>query len=199
MPADAAETAPAPAREVLAFWFAGENASRWFAADPAFDAAIRARFAATHAAAARGELDGWCATPEGWLALLIVLDQFSRNLYRGDARAFACDARAQALAVAGLARGDDGRLPRPWRAFAYLPLEHAEDPELQRQSVARFRALAEQAPSAERARYDGYLDYALRHGAVVARYGRFPHRNAALGRADTPDERDYLAQPGAGF
>ncbi|MEI7035547.1 DUF924 family protein [Fulvimonas yonginensis] len=188
----------ASAREVLDFWFADENAVRWFRPDEAFDRTVRERFGGTLEAAARGELDDWAATPRGRLALLIVLDQFSRNIYRGDARAFAQDPKAQAVALAGLERRDDEALAPLERLFAYLPLEHAEDLALQWRSVTLFRALALQAPPADRAQYEGYLDYARRHCEVIARFGRFPHRNAVLDRPSTPDERDYLAQ-GGGF
>ncbi|KRF01916.1 hypothetical protein ASG87_10445 [Frateuria sp. Soil773] len=187
------------AQDVLDFWFADDSAVRWFVRDAEFDAQIRERFGATLEAAARGELDRWAATPRGWLALLIVLDQFSRNIHRNDARAWAQDPKAQALALAGIERGDDERLAPLERIFAYLPLEHAEDLSLQQRSVALFRALASHVPARERGQYDNFLDYAQRHCEVITRYGRFPHRNAALGRADTADEREYLAQPGSGF
>jgi uncharacterized protein (DUF924 family) len=188
---------PIGAQAVLDFWFADENAVRWFASDAAFDAQIRQRFGATLAAAARGELDHWAVTPTGWLALLIVLDQFSRNIHRNDARAWAQDPKAQALALAGIERGDDERLAPLQRLFVYLPLEHAEDLALQQRSVALFRALALHAPGAARAQFNGFLRYAQSHCEVITRYGRFPHRNALLGRCDTPDERDYLAQADA--
>jgi uncharacterized protein (DUF924 family) len=187
------------AAAVLAFWFAPGNAAHWFDGDAAFDERIRTLFAADAAAAAAGRLDGWAARPADWLALLILLDQFPRNLYRGDARAWAQDAGAQRIALSGIAEGHDGRLPPLWRVFAYLPLEHAEDIALQRRSVALFEALCAQAPPEQRARCANFLDYARRHGEVIARFGRFPHRNAVLGRASTAEEQAYLAQPGAGF
>jgi len=187
------------AEAVLAFWFAEESAARWFAGDAAFDAQIRCRFAAVVEAAAEGKLDGWARTPLGWLALLIVLDQFSRNLYRRDARAWAQDARALSLAQAGIARGDDRQLPPLQRVFTYLPLEHAEDLALQDRSVALFEALRAEVGPQQRASFEGFLDYARRHREVIARFGRFPHRNAVLGRASTAEEALYLAQPGAGF
>lgn len=186
-------------QDVLDFWFARGNAARWFARDATFDAAIRARFGDTLAAAACGQLDGWADMPAGWLALLIVIDQFSRNFYRGGPQAWACDARAQALATAGIERRMDAALPPLQRVFAYLPLEHAEDFALQRHSVTLFRALVAQASAAERDSFESYLDYAQRHCEVIARYGRFPHRNAALGRISTAYEEAYLAQPDAGF
>ncbi len=192
---------PARAREVLAFWFADGHAAHWFAGNAGFDAQIRVRFAATVDAASAGQLDEWAHTPEGWLALLIVLDQFRRNLYRDDARAWACDGRALALAVAGIARGDDQQPPPLQRAFAYLPLEHAEDLALQDQCVALFAALCAVAglDPGQRILLESFLDYARRHQQVIERFGRFPHRNALLGRASTSAELAYLATPGAGF
>ncbi|SFR92137.1 Uncharacterized conserved protein, DUF924 family [Dyella sp. OK004] len=185
------------AKDVLDFWFDPANEPRWFERDDAFDAEIRERFGALQGRASCGELDAWAETPEGWLALLILLDQFSRNLYRNDPRAFASDLHAQALAIAGITRGYDAALPPLWRAFAYLPLEHAEDPALQQHCVDLFGGLCAQVP--DEARYANYLDYARRHQAVIDRFGRFPHRNAVLGRRSTQDEESYLAQPGAGF
>lgn len=190
---------PATAQDVLDFWFAEANAAHWFAADDAFDARIRERFGSAVQAAADGRLDDWARTPSGWLALLILLDQFPRNLYRNDPRAWAADAGAQRVALSGLARGDDRQLPAVQRVFAYLPLEHAEDPALQRRSVALFEALLAEAVAEQRRPFEDYLDYARRHREVIARFGRFPHRNAALGRPSTPEELHYLAQPGAGF
>lgn len=188
----------ASAQDVLDFWFADENTVRWFVRDPQFDEVVRTRFGDTLEAAATGVLDPWTITPHGWLALLIVLDQFSRNIYRGDARAFAQDDRAQALVLAGLERRDDEALAPLERVFAYLPLEHAEDLALQWRSVTLFRALALQASPGARGQYENFLDYARRHCEVVTRYGRFPHRNAVLARPSTPDERAYLAE-GGGF
>lgn len=185
------------AQDVLAFWFDPGHEAFWFGRNDAFDHAIRQRFGALHVQAARGELDSWITLPEGWLALLLVLDQFSRNLHRDDPRAFACDAKAERLALEGLAQGFDERLPPAWRVFAYLPLEHAEDLTLQDRSVALVEGLCAAFPG--EAVYTNYLGYAQRHREVIARFGRFPHRNAVLGRACTPEELHYLAQPGAGF
>lgn len=188
----------ASAQDVLDFWFADENAVRWFRPDAEFDQTIRSRFASTLEAASSGSLDAWALTPHGWLALLIVLDQFSRNIYRGDARAFAQDGKAQSLALEGLERRDDEALAPLERVFAYLPLEHAEDLALQWRSVTLFRALALQSSPNARGQYENFLDYARRHCEVVTRYGRFPHRNEALGRPSTVDELAYLAE-GSGF
>lgn len=187
------------ARDVLDFWFAETSVKHWFDVDEAFDMRIRARFGNLEEAAAAGRLADWAATPSGWLAWLILLDQFPRNLHRGGRRAWAQDASAQQVALSGLARGDDRQLPPLQRVFSYLPLEHAEDMALQRRSVALFEALCRDAPVREQVRFSGFLDYARRHHDVIARFGRFPHRNAVLGRASTPEEVLYLAQPGAGF
>ena len=190
---------PAVAHDVLDFWFAETNAAHWFVADAAFDAQIRERFGSAMDAAADGRLDRWAVNPPGWLALLILLDQFPRNLYRGDSRAWAQDASAQRVALSGIARGDDRQLLPLQRVFAYLPLEHAEDMALQRQSVALFEALCAEVPPSQRERFEEFLDYARRHRDVIARFGRFPHRNAVLGRTSTPEEMIHLAQPGSGF
>jgi uncharacterized protein (DUF924 family) len=186
-------------QDVLEFWFDPAHAANWFAKDPAFDEEIRRRFAAAVEDAAHGRLDAWADTPAGRLALLILLDQFPRNLHRGEARAWAADVKAQRVALSGLDEGFDQALPQLQRLFAYLPLEHAEDMGLQQRSVALFEALHAQAPAAERARFAEFVDYARRHREVIARFGRFPHRNAVLGRDSTAAEREYLAQPGAGF
>jgi len=190
---------PAAAHEVLDFWFAETNAAHWFVADAAFDARIRERFGSTMDAAANGRLDCWAVNPQGWLALLILLDQVPRNLHRGDSRAWAQDASAQRVALSGIARGDDRQLPPLQRVFAYLPLEHAEDMALQRQSVALFETLCTEVPPPQRERFDEFLDYARQHHDVIARFGRFPHRNAVLGRTSTPEEMIHLARPDSGF
>ena len=184
-------TAPA---DVLAFWFAdGPDTRRaaWFQKDDAFDAACR-QFESTHEAAKRGELDHWAARPEGVLALLILLDQLSRNLHRGSPEAFAADPKARAIAAAAIARGDDRTLTPVQRMFVYLPFEHSEDLADQDRSVALFESIRDGLG-------DNTVDYAERHRDVIRRFGRFPHRNAALGRANTPAEDAYLAEPGAGF
>lgn len=176
---------------VLAFWFAeGPDRHRkaWFRKDPDFDREIRDRFGRVHRRAAEGRLDHWAASARGLLALIVVLDQFSRNLHRDDPRAFACDAKALALARDALDRGVDRELGAAERGFVYMPFQHSEDIEDQRRSVALFEALGGEA-----------ADYARRHLEVIERYGRFPGRNAALGRASTPEEREYLRTPGAGF
>jgi uncharacterized protein (DUF924 family) len=175
----------ASADEVLAFWrAAGED--KWFAKDDAFDAEIRTRFLPTYEAAARGELSGWDATPDGALASTIVLDQFPRNMFRGDARAFAADAMARAVANRAIERGFDAQVPEGERMFFYLPFEHSESMSDQERCCALFRALG----NAE------LLRWAELHADIIRRFGRFPHRNAVLGRTATPDEKAYLDNDG---
>lgn len=196
------------AAELLAFWFGSaredaaviaERSAIWFRGGGAVDAEIRTRFAALREQAIDGRLDAWLALPHGRLALVILVDQFSRNLFRGDARAFAHDALARGWVEEGLRLGADRALRAVERVFFYLPLEHSESFADQQGCVALFRQLRADAPPASHAAFDGYLDYAERHRDVIARFGRFPHRNAALGRASTPAEEAYLAVPGAGF
>ncbi len=195
------------AAAILDFWFGSDAlpadeqerlAARWFRRDDAFDDAIRSRFGGLVDAARAGELDGWTTAPASWLALLLLLDQFPRNLYRNSAAAFAGDAKAQRLAQDGIARGDDQALAARYRAFAYLPLEHAEDLTLQQRCVRLFEALAADPQAQPAAAYLSYLDYARRHCEVIARHGRFPHRNRVLGRTSTPEEQAYL-DAGGGF
>ena len=180
--------------DVLGFWFSG-HASRpeWFRKDAFFDGQIRVRFGALHDEAMRGGLQDWEATREGTLALLVVLDQFSRNLYRDDARAFAQDARARALAEAVIAKGWDLDCAPVERMFVYLPFEHAEDLAAQDRAVGLFTGL-EDYPETR-----GLTEWAEKHRGVIRRFGRFPHRNAALGRASTPEETAFLAEPGSRF
>jgi uncharacterized protein (DUF924 family) len=199
--------APLDPGPVLDFWFgAGDaaailerNGVRWWRADPAFDAEIRGRFGTLRERAIAGALDSWRATPRGTLALILLIDQFSRNLYRGDARAFAHDALARSWTHALLARGADRELAPVERVFCYLPLEHAEDSRTQERSVALFAALCDDVPTDLRSAFENFLDFARKHRDVIERFGRFPGRNAALGRVSTPEEREFLKQPGAAF
>jgi uncharacterized protein (DUF924 family) len=171
----------------------------WFGADAAIDAHIREHFADPVQAASQGRLDHWADTAVDWLALLVLLDQFPRNLFRGQAQAFAQDARALALAVDGIERGLDRELPPAVRLFCYLPFEHAEDPRAQERSLALFGQLAAEAPPGCGEILGVWLDYARRHAVPIARFGRFPHRNAAIGRASTAAELDWLARHPEGF
>lgn len=184
--------------EVLDFWFGStpsfaERGRLWFGKDPATDASIRERFEATHIAAREGRLEAWLDETASALELIVVLDQFPRNLYREQATAFAADGKARDCARQVLARGFDRGLPACQRMFLYLPFEHSEDLDDQRLSVKLFAQLADEPEMASP------YDYALRHYAVIARFGRFPHRNDALGRASTPAELAFLQEPGSRF
>lgn len=186
--------------DLLDFWFGADLASwqpRWFQPDPDFDAAIRDRFGPLLDPAREGRFDAWGATPEGALALCLLLDQFPRNLHRGLPAVFASDRHAQAVARrAVLQDHHDLALPATARCFLYLPFEHSEAPADQDLSVALFEGLRDDPVHAAPG---GSIDYAWRHRAVIRRFGRFPHRNAMLGRVGTPAEAAYLAAPGAGF
>jgi uncharacterized protein (DUF924 family) len=190
------------AEAVLGFWFAhaahDPAAARarvdvWFGDDDAFDAAIRARFAALVDAAARGELAAWEASARGALALVILLDQFPRNVFRGSARAFATDAQALAIARRALAAGHASALAPVEHLFLLLPFEHAESLAAQDECVARAEALAAASPPAWREVMQSFVPFALQHRAIIEQFGRFPHRNAVLERASTPAEAKFLA------
>lgn len=189
--------------DVLQFWFGdslAERAPKWFVRDAAFDAEIRQRFLPDLERAARGEYEAWEATPRGRLALVILLDQFSRNLFRGDPASFAQDARARELVERGLAEAVDLALEPVEAAFFYMPLEHSESKEDQTLSVEKFGDLRRRARNDEEKRIlESFYDYALRHRDIVERFGRFPHRNAVLGRATTEEEAAFLTQPGSSF
>lgn len=192
----AAMESEAAIRSVLDFWFAGEPGEfrkSWFAKDDAFDAECRAKLGPLAARAAKGELKTWLDTEEGSLALVLLLDQAPRNLHRGTAQAFATDAMALAAARATVAKGFDRALDPVMRVFVYLPYEHAEDPAAQDESCALMAALPEAPWRAN------VVDYAHKHRDVIAEFGRFPHRNAILGRESTEAEKAYLARPGSGF
>ena len=193
---------------IHAFWFgegeddaqvARERAPLWWAKRDETDDAIRARFAATLRQAAAGALVDWAETPRGRLALILLADQFPRNMYRNAPAAFAHDAAARAWCREGLRRDVHRELRAIERVFFYLPLEHSEALEDQEQSVALFRELAAESEPAAQEVFDGFLDYALRHRDVIARFGRFPHRNRILGRASTEEEIVFLRQPGSSF
>src|SRR5262249_17283334 len=147
----------------------------------------------------KGELNHWKTYPRGNLSLIILYDQFPRNIYRGSAAAFADDQLALQLCLNGLAIAQDQELHPVERAFFYMPLEHAEDRALQEASVARFRRLAEFAPKSSREIFESFHEFAVRHKEVIDRFGRFPHRNAALGRMSTQEETEFLKQSGSGF
>jgi len=176
--------------EVLDFCFAEGPVRRWFVKDQAFDAQVQERLARLHELAASGACDTWRETPAGCLALCILLDQVPRNLFRGQARAFAHDAQARAVTRHALARGFNRKLPQEQRLFLYLPLQHNEDLADQELCVRLVGALEDNSD---------LLDYAVRHRDIIARFGRFPHRNAALGRESTAEEAAFLSQPGSSF
>ena len=166
---------------------------------PAVDAEIRQRFAPLVGRAAVGELDDWLGSPRGRLALILLTDQFPRNIWRGQAAAFAFDVLALRWAKEAVARGLD-RDARPIeRVFLYLPLEHSEDLADQREAVRLFDALGGEVAAAARPAFAGYLDFARRHLEIIERFGRFPHRNAALGRETSAAEAEFLRQPGSAF
>jgi len=176
--------------EIVEFWFAAGMEKRWFVQDPAFDGAVRARLAGWHERAAAGELDDWRYAAAGCVALCVLLDQVPRNLFRGQGRAFATDAAARAVTGHAIGRGLDRALPQVQRLFLYLPFEHSESLADQDESV---RLIGQLDADPE------WRDYAVRHREVIARFGRFPHRNAALGRTTTAEEAAFLATPGSAF
>lgn len=188
--------------EVLTYWFPPpletedqvmKRVGFWFMGGPEADREIRERFAGAVAEAEAGKLDGWAETPPGRLALVILLDQFTRNIHRGAPEAFASDGKTQALVAEGMARGHyDALTSVTQKLFFLLPFEHAEDLPLQRRSVAMAERLYVDAPPAMKKFALVCVDHARKHFDVVARFGRFPHRNATLRREPTPDERDYL-------
>ena len=190
--------AVAGADAVIAFWFGEPPVAsprpEWFRKDAAFDAQIAQHFGVQIEAALAGGLRHWDATPEGALARIVVLDQFTRNTFRGSAKAFAGDTLALAAARALVARGDDRWLSGVMRQFAYLPFEHAEDRAAQAESLRHFARLAADHPALADA-----LLWAQKHEVIIARFGRYPHRNEALGRASTPEETAFLKEPGSSF
>lgn len=194
------------AATILEFWFGRLDAAglpdaraerRWFNADDAFDAEVRARFEPDLRNASAGRLSRWERDPRSALALVILFDQFPRNMYRGKPRAFLFDVHARAVAERTVARGLDVRLQPVERAFLYMPFEHSEDAADQARSVRLFRQLVDAAPESQRERFRGYLSYALQHQEVIARFGRFPHRNRVLGRTSTAAEAAYLREGGS--
>jgi uncharacterized protein (DUF924 family) len=193
--------------QVLDFWFGSCGADgsldptrrkMWFVDGNKYDAEIRRRFRKLHRSAAEGEL-AWAGTPRGRAALIVMLDQFSRHIHRGKAAAFVQDPRAQQLAASGVEQGMDRELVPALRAFFYLPFEHAEDLKLQKLGVRLFEKLSTEVAPAWRKDYISFADYSGHHRDVIERFGRFPHRNVILGRASTPEEIEFLQQPGSSF
>lgn len=178
-------------RAILDFWFEETQPAQWFQVNPAFDQEIRNRFEDDYDKGARGIFDDWKTDSDGCLALVLLLDQFPRNMYRGTPQAFATDGKALVISKFALSKGFDQVLAPIKRRFIYLPFEHSENLNDQRKCVELFEKMKKDDPL-------GY-DYALRHLKVIEKYGRFPHRNKILSRMNTPEEEEYLAQEGAGF
>ncbi len=175
--------------KVLEFWFNDNNRSKWFVKDPVFDQEIRATFSDIHAQATRSELWAWRSNPRGSLAEVIVLDQFSRNMYRGKAKSFHYDSLALALAQNAIARAFDTELTPEQRSFLYMPFMHSESLPIHEEAVLLFTKLGRKSN----------LEFELRHKAIIEKFGRYPHRNKILGRISTPEESQFLIQPGSGF
>jgi uncharacterized protein (DUF924 family) len=186
--------------EILAFWFGvpgepsyGKQRSFWFNKKPEFDQELRHRFLSVYQQAAAGYLDRWQASSQGCLALILLFDQFSRNMFRGTPQAFATDSQAIATAEYAIAKGFDQELMTVQRWFIYLPFEHSENLAHQHQAVELFSTLSNDPDSAES------INYATRHLVVIERFGRFPHRNKILGRITTPEEAEFLKLRGSSF
>ena len=191
---------PTEANEVLAFWFGredepdyGEFREAWFRKDPEFDQQVQERFGPLYERAAAGELDGWREEARSCLALVICLDQFPRNMFRGDGRTHATDDKALETARYALERALDRELPPFQRVFVYMPFMHSESVEDQRRSVELFGRLAERPGAPD------LTSYAVGHMEIVERFGRFPHRNVILGRETTPEEAEFLQGPDSSF
>jgi uncharacterized protein (DUF924 family) len=180
---------PPEAQAVLDFWFEESGPDKWFEKNDAFDAAIRERFGPVYRRAFDAELGDWIDSAEGCLALVIVLDQFPRNMFRNDRRAFGTDPHARLLLQYALEQGFDRTLDARQKQFLYMPLQHSEDAEDQALSVTLYAALGDEE----------VLKYAHAHKAIIDRFGRFPHRNEILGRETTPEEAEFLTQPGSSF
>ena len=191
------EAVPSRAQEVLDFWFGregepgyGEFREAWFRKDPEFDRKVSDRFEDLYEEAAAGALEGWKEEARSCLALVILLDQFPRNMFRGDPRSYATDRTAQETAEYAIDRALDRELPAFQRMFLYMPFMHSEDLGRQRRSIELFRALGSEVD---------VTGYAVRHMEIIERFGRFPHRNEVLGRPTSPEEAEFLAQPGSSF
>lgn len=204
--AAAAHVVPERAQQVLDFWFGAladastypsEKVATWSGVNAETDRLIQEQFSLDVQQAANGELNEWRKTPKGRLALIILLDQFPRHLFRNTSQSMASDAMARGLAIEGVQKGDDKKLYPIERAFFYLPFQHAEDAGFQTLSVAYYSQLVEQSPDTIKPHMQQFLNFALLHQQTIARFGRFPHRNAILGRESTPEERVYLSQRGS--
>lgn len=197
-----------PSWELLSWWFgegttaneiAGEKSRLWFGYTPEQDAEARQRFGDVTERALAGELGEWAESPQGWLSLVLLLDQLPRMIYRGTPKAFAGDERALQLVRDGMAHGGDVLLAPIQRVFIYLVLEHAENLSVQDHAVQQFELLRDIAGAGERALFADFLDFAERHRRVIARFGRFPHRNEIMGRPSSEAELTFLNEPGSRF
>lgn len=195
-------------QEVIEFWFgtiaedgsvAPEQKKLWWKKDPAFDTEIRERFGDAIAAAEAGELDSWLDTPEGSIAFVILLDQFTRNTRRNKAEMYAADDKAVAAVRHALEKGHDQKLRSMQTYFLLMPLMHAEDLACQNECIERFEALAKSGEAGAIQGATGGAEYARKHMVIVERFGRFPHRNGILGRESTPEEVAFLEEPGSSF
>jgi len=195
-------------QELLELWFgdnpddsavAAEKKELWWGHSADTDDMLREKFKTASLSAGLGILDHWTGSPRGRLALILLLDQIPRAIHRGQPEAFALDADARAVASHGLASGADLLLRPIERVFFYIPFEHSEDLADQEKSLTLFGDLAETVPDGDRETFEQFLEFAVRHHDIVARFGRFPHRNAILGRESTPEETEFLTQPGSSF
>ena len=197
-----------PPEDIIEFWFGicdedgGFDTSRqssWWKKDPAFDDRIRSDFGELVQAASSGTLDAWAERPVDRVALVVVLDQFRRNIYRDTPDAFSADARALGLTLDGIDRGHDCAVAPMQRVFLYMPLMHAEELVIQDRGCALFANIAAEVAAPYRATYENNARYAIAHRDIIARFGRFPHRNRILGRVSTPEEIAFLETPGSSF
>jgi uncharacterized protein (DUF924 family) len=206
--AAAIEEPPKEAQEILEYWFGSlqtaevypkDKAKQWFGGGTAVDNDIRNRFEELVRAATKNELAAWKETAKGRLALIILVDQFTRNIYRGTPQAFAYDSIAQELTLEGIIQGHDQALFPIERVFFYLPLEHSENIEIQGMSVEKFHAILPAVPPEHASHFISFENYAQRHYEIIAKFGRFPHRNEILSRESTPEEVEFLKDPKASF
>ncbi|MGR6735416.1 DUF924 family protein [Pseudomonas chlororaphis] len=198
----------APWQPLLDWWFGSaekpadivaEKGKLWFGKRDSQDLEARERFGDLVEQALTGGLTEWAQRPQGWLALVLLLDQLPRMLYRETPKSFAGDLRAQALVAQGIAADFDRQLPAMQRSFIYLVFEHCENLAVQNEAISRFVALQDEQPPEDRPVFADQLDYAERHQKIIARFGRFPHRNRILGRESTPEELAFLREPGSSF
>ncbi len=190
--------------KVVEFWFSGidddgrvpaEQLQKWWQKNVNFDALIKSNFLHDVELAAKGNCQDWLAKPKSTMALILLLDQFPRHIYRHSAQAYAMDNNAVQVVQEGLSLGHDKALPPIMRSFFYMPLEHSEELAIQNQCVELFKVLSKDVPVADEALYKGYIDYAVDHQKIIQQFGRFPHRNVFLQRQSTPEEEAYLADP----